>query len=221
LGEDRKLQITTADTTVTVHGTVFSVEVQRTDLGLSTTVSVTRGLVAVDRKGTHVMLSPGHSWTSGDSQAQPTRPEPSAAIEPNTPVVNPTPNGSAVQSSSTSAGPASRSAVSRSGLSRDSVPRGGAVSRGSAASKQGKPAPRLTSEERTDPASSEADARSQLAEQNRLFEQAMHARDAGDDQVAATLLRQLLSKYPDSPLESTAVVELARARKRLEQDSAP
>jgi hypothetical protein len=39
--------------------------------------------------------------------------------------------------------------------------------------------------------------------------------------VAATLLRQLLAKYPDSPLESTAVAELARARKRLEQDSTP
>lgn len=56
---------------------------------------------------------------------------------------------------------------------------------------------------------------SQLAAQNRLFEQALHARDQGDDRLAARRLRQLLAKYPDAPLRSTVRAELRAATKRL------
>jgi hypothetical protein len=214
LGHAHKLQVKTADTTVTVHGTVFSVEVQRTDTGVSTTVSVTRGLVAVARGGAQVMLSPGQSWSSGEEQPKAELSERNPAPEPSAPAVYPTPNSSAGSSGSGSSG---------SGSSGSDPPR--SVSKSPAlrddASRRSKPARRVSGEERAEAPTSEAEARSQLADQNRLFEQAMRARDDGNDHVAATLLRQLLAKYPDSPLESTAVAELARARKRLEQDSTP
>jgi outer membrane protein assembly factor BamD (BamD/ComL family) len=56
-----------------------------------------------------------------------------------------------------------------------------------------------------------------LAEQNRLFELAMRARDRGDDREAIQQLRQLLNAHPDSPLKSTAQVELSQAARRLGQ----
>ena len=56
---------------------------------------------------------------------------------------------------------------------------------------------------------------SSLAEQNRLFQAAMGARQSGDDRRALALLDQLISRYPGSPLEQDARVERFRTLKRL------
>lgn len=60
-------------------------------------------------------------------------------------------------------------------------------------------------------------AASTLAQQNRLFQQAMDARRRGDDRRAVAILDQLLARFPGSPLAEDARVERFRALKRLGQ----
>jgi TolA-binding protein len=53
-----------------------------------------------------------------------------------------------------------------------------------------------------------------LAAQNRLYQEALDARNAHDDARAVALLGELLTKYPESPLRQEAQVERLRALKR-------
>lgn len=57
--------------------------------------------------------------------------------------------------------------------------------------------------------------KSTLAEQNRLFERGLEARDRGDDESAVRAFRELTTKYPGSPLWSAAEEERRRAAARL------
>ena len=54
-----------------------------------------------------------------------------------------------------------------------------------------------------------------LAEQNRLYQEAMSAKKSGDDARAIQKLDALLSRWPESPLAEEAKSERARARARL------
>jgi FecR protein len=63
-GESRLVQVYTADTVVTVKGTVFSVEVVHRDERVTTVVQVTRGLVAVLTRGQEHLVHPGETWSS-------------------------------------------------------------------------------------------------------------------------------------------------------------
>jgi len=54
----------------------------------------------------------------------------------------------------------------------------------------------------------------ELAAQNRLYQEALDARNAHDDARAVALLGELLTKYPESPLRQEAQVERLRALKR-------
>ena len=56
-----------------------------------------------------------------------------------------------------------------------------------------------------------------LADENRLFQAALYARNAGDDERAARLLTELLTRFPDSPLAQEARLERARALQRLDR----
>jgi hypothetical protein len=62
------------------------------------------------------------------------------------------------------------------------------------------------------PASPQHDARAEtLTEENRLFQDALDARNAGDRRKAAKLLADLLARFPKSPLAHEACVERFRA----------
>jgi hypothetical protein len=58
-------------------------------------------------------------------------------------------------------------------------------------------------------------APSTLGDQNALLQSALDARRAGDDAQAVTLLEQLLTRYPASPLAQEAHVERFRALERM------
>jgi len=60
-----------------------------------------------------------------------------------------------------------------------------------------------------------AASQSTLPEQNRLYRQALDARNAGDDARAVTLLDALIARYPGSPLRQEAEVERFRALSRI------
>jgi hypothetical protein len=194
--EAQRIQVTTADATVTVHGTVFSVEVLRSDNGSITNVAVTRGLVAVERKGARVLLQPGDSWSSRSE------PEPKAQ-KPSAPSQKPSaqPGESTAEAAAVPIKPA-RAAKAAQLAQRPKAD--STFEEGAEAQQRGA----LKSAAETE--------RSRLAEQNRLFEHAMRARDRGEDQRVVGQLRQLLSSHPDSPLQSTALSELAAARRRLQ-----
>jgi hypothetical protein len=176
-GESRLIRVRTSDTVVTVHGTVFSVEVTQVDDKPITSVGVTRGLVSVERHGVSAVLRPGDRWSSLDGLRQNSAP-----------------------------------------IDGDSANNNGVrPERGETTAKPASPAPRS---DRLEPQrgrslrAKTAEA-SDLAEQNRLFSQALRSRDVGDDKVAVATLERLLASYPGSPLRSTARSELAAAKKRL------
>lgn len=60
----------------------------------------------------------------------------------------------------------------------------------------------------------------ELAAQNRLYQAALDARNQRDDTRTVALLKELLIKYPDTPLRQEAQVERLRALKRLGDYSA-
>jgi hypothetical protein len=69
--------------------------------------------------------------------------------------------------------------------------------------------------ERVRAGSSRDSSKGELAAQNRLYQEALDARNSRDDGRAVALLGELLTKYPDSPLRQEAQVERLRALKRL------
>jgi hypothetical protein len=70
LAPGNKFAVHTPDTTVTVHGTRFSVVVgEGADHALRTTVAVTEGVVAVEHGGKSVDLFPGDAWSSESNAA--------------------------------------------------------------------------------------------------------------------------------------------------------
>jgi hypothetical protein len=160
--------IRTPDTQVTVHGTSFSVEVSEPRFGpVSTSVSVTDGVVTVQRAGEpEIFLTAGTRWVSTVAAASAsTAPSASAEIH---------------------AAPT----VPRASLdvSRAKTPVVG-----------------------PDAHSGSSVGQTRLAEQNRLFADAMTARDRGDDAIAIQMLEGFIRQFPACPLTEDAHVELFRA----------
>ncbi len=163
LPQGGSFDVVTPDARVEVHGTRFSVSVDRASGGVTTThVAVTEGRVRVSSRGADTTLGAGDAWTSRPATA----PAPATSAAPVAPAP-PRPSAAPVA-----------------------------------------PAP-------ASPPRVAAAPGSTLAQQNRLFQQAMAARRAGDDRRAIALLDQLLARYPGSPLEQDARVERFRALKRL------
>jgi ferric-dicitrate binding protein FerR (iron transport regulator) len=67
------------------------------------------------------------------------------------------------------------------------------------------------------PAPAPIEATSPLAAQNRLFQEAITARQKGDERDAIHLLDELLTRYPDSPLAREADDQRKRAQERLRE----
>lgn len=159
LGARSSLQVATPNALVTVHGTVFSVDVRPGWSGERvTTVSVTEGLVSVKSGDREIFLGPGTNWSS-------------------VPPLNIAPSPS------------------------DSSP-------------PGSPSGVDPSSAQPSPAAPGANA-STLAEENRLFREAIAARRAGDPRRTMDVVDRLLAKYPTSPLASEAKAERARAASEL------
>jgi hypothetical protein len=164
LGPRSSLQVATPNALVTVHGTVFSVDVRPGWSGERvTTVSVTEGLVSVKSGDREIFLGPGTNWSS-------------------VPPLNIAPS----PSDPSTAG--SRSATDPS---------------------SGRPSPSAPG----------AGGASTLAEENRLFREAIAARRAGDPRRAMELVDRLVAEYPTSPLASEAKAERARAASELSGSS--
>ncbi len=187
-GVKRQVKVRTSNALVVVYGTVFSVEVAKRDGKEVTSVGVSRGLVSVDHAGARIMLGPGSQWNSVDGlQGEDAKKDGEDA--------SPTP-------------PTPETDEPKEGQVR-SAGRVRAASSKNVAN-VGKPA--VEEEEVV-----ELKAESDLAAQNRLFERAMNDRDAGNDELAVSRLRELLATYPKSPLRTTARAELRAAMRRQKE----
>jgi TolA-binding protein len=71
------------------------------------------------------------------------------------------------------------------------------------------------------PGPSAAEPTSQLAAQNSLFQEAITARQRGDEKDAIRWFDELLTKYPDSPLAREAEEQRRRAEERLREAKNP
>jgi hypothetical protein len=159
--------IRTPDTWVTVHGTSFSVDVAGPLSGhVSTTVSVTEGVVTVQRVGdAEIFLTAGTRWVSTVDAAQTST---ASATSPEMRVGAPQ-------------GPRTSHDVS-----------------GGRPTIVGSDAHRVSS------------GQTALAEQNRLFAEAMTARERGNETSSVQTLEAFVRLYPACPLAEDAHVELFR-----------
>lgn len=157
LQEGQRFSVQTPDARVVVHGTVFSVHVDRSSpSGSQTCVEVTDGVVIVHHGGAETALNAGDSWGC------------KAIHSP--PEATPTASSSVAAQSDASAVP--------------SAP-------------LNKPSPRVTDH-------------GTLSDERRLFQRALAADRVGEHAQAETLLNQLLTKYPSSPLAPEARRALSR-----------
>jgi ferric-dicitrate binding protein FerR (iron transport regulator) len=170
------LSVRTADATITVHGTRFSVE---RGAGLpgqvgETRVSVAEGRVAVHAGEIDRVLTRGQTWSSREAQA----PVDAGLVE--APPAGTAPDGPAYDAGSSGADPGA----------------------------PGEPPAKAGREP------SRAPARTTLAAENALLQEAMEARRRGQPRRAIERIDRLLGRYPDSPL-----AEIARAERREAQET--
>lgn len=217
-GAAQRLSIVTPDSEVEVRGTVFSVEVRPSKLTparLVTEVFVSRGSVSVRHAGQERLVTMGGHFLSDEGNG------PSEGG-----------NGLSEHGDGTNVAPTLESAPTAHGTSALAMDEGSEVpalrapeprtstdgSSSKATLDERRPASRApTSREQVaDPSGSDSNAASSgmrastLGEQNRLFERAIAARDGGDLAGAIALFDQLLTRYPSSPLNSSARIERAR-----------
>lgn len=69
----QSLAVQTTDATVTVHGTRFSVTATEAGARLCTSVVLEQGVVSVDSKGRHALLTAPSTWSSCDAAPEPAR----------------------------------------------------------------------------------------------------------------------------------------------------
>lgn len=179
--------VSTPHAQVEVRGTVFSVEVKPGRFDDSVTeVVVSRGAVAVRHGNEEVRVPAGSRWSSERAPAQ----SETADAER---------HGHQLPDSALREPSADPSAAPHDSRRRtaSSVERSGEQRRASETS-------RLA-----------AGPSSTLAEQNRLFERALVARDRGSWREVVELCDRFLSSYPDSALTDSVKTERARAAQRL------
>jgi hypothetical protein len=165
-GGPRIFAIKTPDSDVIVHGTEFSVQVERqASSAVITTVSVTRGSVLVVHAGTQRFVETGATWSS-------------EAERPPAPAVS---LGSVAQDARASNPPRIATATETETKIAGRAP---------------SPTP-------------------SLADQNRLFQAFLDARDEGNDTAAVRALDELLARFPDTPLADQARLARFRALQRL------
>ncbi len=163
--------IRTPNTLVSVHGTVFSVEVTRSGPSAltRTRVIVREGVVTVQQGDREIPLTAGTEWaSSADNFAD------------------------AMSSSKSLRSPKGSSASVPPSQRPEREAAGGRALSDSAGSREA------------------AAGQNALANQNRLFSDAMTARDSGDRQGAVRLLDEFVRRYPGAPLTQDAHVEQFR-----------
>ncbi len=178
------LSVTTPDSTVTVRGTRFSVEVVIEGSRAITSVEVTQGSVWVRQGDARLVLEAGSHWSSRAPEASRAPSEQSAASAP-TEAVSPT-------SSTPSPSAAARPEVSAAR---------------SSASRSASPTP-------ADAHPLSAAEQSTLAQENDLYQAASRASREGNDALAIADLNNLLTRYPNSPMAQNARVDRFRALNR-------
>jgi hypothetical protein len=94
LGADRRFLVSTPDSVVEVHGTVFSVYVAKSGYACpgetsQTRVRVSEGVVSVDHAGRRIFLHPGDTWPCVEPAAsappEPVAPDPEPVVDAPTP----------------------------------------------------------------------------------------------------------------------------------------
>jgi len=182
------LSITTPDSTVTVRGTRFSVEVVIEGSRAVTSVEVTQGSVWVREGDTRLVLAAGSHWSSRVPAAAPS--------------LGPTPTVAA----------ASEAAPVASSASAPSAPPPSAPAARPLESASAKIAG--TSGAQTDARPEKTAEQSTLAQENDLYAAASRAAREGNDALAVSDLNNLLTHYPSSPMAQNARVDRFRALSR-------
>lgn len=185
LAPDERFVVATLDTEVEVRGTAFRVTIVAPEAacagGSPTRVDVTEGVVVVRHGGIEQRVAAGEQWPVCEGRP---------ATKPTAPAVT------AAVATVTPAAPATALDLA---LSVPASPATAAGSHGSAAlSPIGAlpgPAP---------------EARSQLAAQNDLFDEAMRLKRSGEAGAAVAKLDRLLASYPSGPLAESASAERMR-----------
>jgi hypothetical protein len=178
--------VTTPDSTVTVRGTRFSVEVVIDGSRATTNVEVTQGSVWVREGDARLVLEAGSHWSSH-------------VPEPTTPAALP-----AMDRTATAAPALDASATAPSGTS--SAHPQEATAKAAPATGAGAP--------KAEAAAPSAAESSTLAQENDLYATASRAAREGNDALALSTLNTLLSRYPNSPLAQNARVDRFRALAR-------
>jgi hypothetical protein len=180
------LSVTTPDSTVTVRGTRFSVEVVIEGSRAITSVEVTQGSVWVRQGDSRLVLEAGSHWSSRTSEPAFA---PSTATERVAPAASDTATGSAA--------PAVSAPLAHAELVQPKSVKAPGVAPGLA-----------------DAHAQPAEELSTLAQENDLYAAASRAAREGNDALAIGELNGLLSRYPNSPLAQNVRVDRFRALNR-------
>ncbi len=186
------LSVTTPDSTVTVRGTRFSVEVVIEGSRAITSVEVTQGSVWVRQGDARLVLEAGSHWSSRALQAPATPSAPSERTTPN--ARNEAVGPASAPAASSSSGPVrveesqARTAVAFGALGVSPAP--------------------------ADAHAPPAAEQSTLAQENDLYTAASRASRDGNDALAIADLNDLLARYPNSPLAQNARVDRFRSLNR-------
>ncbi len=191
----RTVVVQTPDVAVAVHGTSFVVDVREQSVGRPiTAVTVSRGTVWITRGARRMaVLGAGESWSSVSSASTTASKETNSTQNDET--VEPTGSGR-------DGSPSKRRALASS--------MGKAASAVEVRSGNAEPIPGVADVGDGAPTVSD-----QLRRENRQFQAALKARNAGDDRTAVAKLETFLRAFPNSVLAQEARVERFRALKRL------
>jgi hypothetical protein len=187
LASGHTLSVTTPDSTVTVRGTRFSVEVALEGAHAITSVEVTQGSVWVREGDTRLVLEAGSHWSS-------------RAPDRAAPLADPVEHAASPAASVTpgvAQGPASSVSTPHAEVT---APKAAAAVGASQGRPEAPAAPALES--------------STLGQENDLYAAASRAARDGNDALAISDLNGLLSRFPSSPLAQNARVDRFRALNR-------
>jgi hypothetical protein len=201
-GEVRSIAVQTADSVVSVKGTVFSVEVVDPGDAPKTLVHVTRGVVAVQNAGQEYLVHAGETFSSREHRVSNPSLLPSSQLDTEhaeevAPLGTSNLAASQRQSSHSTAGVSNTAGLSKEPSKLKHSTTSPRAPRGAHVEKAESPTEATTVSQPT----------SRLAEQNQLFAQAVEARKRGDTDQARSLLNDLLRRFPNSPLRASALLE--------------
>jgi hypothetical protein len=177
------LSVRTPDSLVTVRGTRFTVNVERSSASVVTRVSVSDGRVEVESHGRTQFLTRGERWSSA-SETEVAQEHPVVAESPQSTSDAQGQSRAAPERAAQAATSASEAAPERSRLTTSA------------------PSPR---EQRRSP-----ETPSTLRDENRLYQDALRLARNGDAARSLTTLDSLMQQYPRSPLVQSARVEYFR-----------